>query len=857
MVFEYAAGGDMKTWITQSSQLVFLTTELAHRKFILHTLESIASSLAYIHSKIDREKICDFRRARLKSVKDGSKTQVNGRGTYRYTPPEYFFQSDAKHGRKWDVWSMGNSDISRNNGYGSEEDCSFHNNSEAAFKWIRKLEQEDSQVTQLSNLARDMLEMNPDRRIFAWEVEIELHELLNPGISGPELTEFIMQVIQEPRLPQRKDCHNVLARAKAQGRKEMEECLVKKKWVDCAPALRQCSDRSLHQNVPKHFSSLPGTFEKRKLFRRSQLLARVRDILAKLQIVEIHGMGGFGQQISPSIHYAAKLQDSKNFHVERRRKLSTRTFWVDAGNMWSVEKSNCNIGGAINMSPIPQELKDLAAAVKDWLNNPSNGPWPMVSDGLDSVEVARDCIKVLPSRESGPLIITTRDRGILADQFELQRASCVPVKTLELSDSRDMFTSRTGHTTEEDADIDALLQALPVPYMIEVMAHNIRIYQTPISTILKFCRRNPLAILQDLHGNGDREGKDDIVQMLPRGFFRSQDDSSGNKLARKSLFTLLICFSKDNIDEDLHEERYPLDERVKMQIYLGILKNHSFIQRDQAGSVLMHEITKTCLVARVETSGPFELFTLSDEALCMIYNTYQDDNNRYDDAIEFLKFAHIHALTEESQKETAELLRELAEVCENRPSGRETGHYRDNALHYAKLGLELASNARIRSVEWRLILDMSRVHTDLGKYSEARSLLKDLKAVDVRVNGTDEERKLAIRAFTQEAQQERQVLQERVWVQDRNLAAVLMRTGSIEDAVKEFELLVQRYENAFERNNSETRECAYLLRDAYVLAGRGPEADGLCGTFNPKLKKWMLTVHPLGFWYNKDHYKLI
>lgn len=161
-------------------------------------------------------KIADFGRSHLRPLAKGSETEGSlGLGTYNYHPPEYWKENgdraEEKHGRAFDVWSMGciiiEIAILIVHGWGSEKvtefrnqrrdnpkkgrpmlakryryDESFHNNWAVVEYWIRQLQIEDGSQKWKStlNVAVQMMTQSRDSRMYAWEAELDLYNIQQP-----------------------------------------------------------------------------------------------------------------------------------------------------------------------------------------------------------------------------------------------------------------------------------------------------------------------------------------------------------------------------------------------------------------------------------------------------------------------------------------------------------------------------------------------------------------------------------------------------------------------------------------------------------------------------------------------------
>ena len=359
MLFPCAKGGDMKSWLESSIDLVKVEERRDH---VYKAVQHLVSGVTYIHREIKDKvafhhdlkpgnillflesngpiwKICDFGNARLKDI-DGESgtgtahTEMNKFGTYDYRPPEYFTGPDAgkeeKHGRPFDVFSLGcvlldlatileygwsNAglpEFKRRRGEnkehlytGSEKperDYSFHNSPKVVEAWIEHLRTGGSKnFCSLLDLISLMLWNRADQRIFLWEVEMDLYEMLNPDLKEAHLQERLRALVQKSRTPLTRldNRHNPLQRAYAIPKPEWWKTILKEhNWSYSDPTTTLTLRRRTFP-VDKHFSTL-NAFEYTEDFRKNELYGR-HDIHQKIvtgfgssEHVGLHGMGGIG-----------------------------------------------------------------------------------------------------------------------------------------------------------------------------------------------------------------------------------------------------------------------------------------------------------------------------------------------------------------------------------------------------------------------------------------------------------------------------------------------------------------------------------------------------------------------------------
>ena len=243
------------------------------REYLYDTIMSLVSAVAYLHDEINGTftshhdlkphnillfgrnwKIGDLGMTRLRSLIQGSKTKRTI-GSYTYHPPECEHESVRKHGRSFDMWSLGciivelavlivygwegehldkfQKERAKNPSQpsaNSDNDDSFHNNMPVVRRWIENMTTQDgsTRFIYLMNTARAMLSMNRNARPYSWEVKICLLERHRPNELGDARLAKMRALIQPPTNPYR---HNPLVNAIDERNWDFVQCLQEKGWT--------------------------------------------------------------------------------------------------------------------------------------------------------------------------------------------------------------------------------------------------------------------------------------------------------------------------------------------------------------------------------------------------------------------------------------------------------------------------------------------------------------------------------------------------------------------------------------------------------------------------------------------------
>ncbi|KAI4144919.1 MAG: hypothetical protein L6R39_003986 [Caloplaca ligustica] len=254
------------------------------RRFLYRSIYALVSGLSFLH----REKegtitahhdlkpknilvfggdlmIADFGSSHLRPLAEGSETQRNHLGTYEYHPPEYWkddgSQARLKHGRAFDIWSMGciiikfvtlivhgweseklsdfrnqrrqNPHKTRPKVTGRDgDDCSFHNNWVVVKKWILELQVHDGSQKLKSTLsvALQMMDHTRESRLYAWEAELDLYNIQQHDDPLIKMLENGSLCVQSPQKHIPNSTQTPLHRAAHKGDKTRICELLDAKW---------------------------------------------------------------------------------------------------------------------------------------------------------------------------------------------------------------------------------------------------------------------------------------------------------------------------------------------------------------------------------------------------------------------------------------------------------------------------------------------------------------------------------------------------------------------------------------------------------------------------------------------------
>lgn len=253
LIFPFAER-NLGAWM-EKSPVQDLVKEQELQKDLYRRTFSLMAGLSFLHREIDgvitshhdikpsnilvfgRDfKIADFGHSRLRHLDQGSATTRQPLGTFDYEPPEYRKENgkpaERAHGRAFDAWSIGcviielatvivhgwdlamiekfreERRMNRNlrkryeSDHKPSKDKSFHNNPNVVRTWIRNLKYQSgnprSRVSQLLDVAENLMAEDPRSRLYTWEAELDLFLISDIHANKRRNIERISLCVQKP-----------------------------------------------------------------------------------------------------------------------------------------------------------------------------------------------------------------------------------------------------------------------------------------------------------------------------------------------------------------------------------------------------------------------------------------------------------------------------------------------------------------------------------------------------------------------------------------------------------------------------------------------------------------------------------
>lgn len=336
------ADGDMEKWMKNDPG--YLEDFASRRDYIYEIMISIVSGVAYIHKEIKGTvgfhhdlspknilhfsransktpvwKICDFGGSNLKDTMGDTGTS-HEIGTPTYAPPEFFEKNGSKHGRAYDMFSLGCIllELATILKYGWTDDGlenftqlrlqnerrdtsrhpkAYYSNMDIVKYWITRLKQDASiPFRHVLEFIEETL-VGRYQRIFAWELEIDLRWTKDPETPPNDIFGRLRDIAQAARKPTNaiSTFHNPLRRARRMDRPDEFLAILRSKgWSDNDPGSTEALHRSQQANVQEYFSTLVAPLDTSPLYGRHKENKMLEEQFALTNIIGLFGLGGIG-----------------------------------------------------------------------------------------------------------------------------------------------------------------------------------------------------------------------------------------------------------------------------------------------------------------------------------------------------------------------------------------------------------------------------------------------------------------------------------------------------------------------------------------------------------------------------------
>lgn len=254
----------------------------------------------------------------------------------------------------------------------------------------------------------------------------------------------------------------------------------------------------------------------------------------------------------------------------------TWVFWVHAGSVARLEEDYKKIAKAVRIPGWDEKDADILGIVCEWLSKESNGPWVIILDNADSLDVltapppahaasksdssagAQQIIDFLPHSPKGSILITTRNREV-ASRLVGNHKRILRVEPMDETEGVALLKSKLDAPHRED-EMRTLVRALDyMPLAISQAAAYIS-NKSPRVTIssylreLKTSNEESTGLLDEnmTESHRERERSNSIVATWQVSFQYVRQ----TKPSAARLLSLMCLFDRQGIPEALLTAQY-------------------------------------------------------------------------------------------------------------------------------------------------------------------------------------------------------------------------------------------------------------------------------------------------------------
>ncbi|KAH0558819.1 hypothetical protein GP486_004539 [Trichoglossum hirsutum] len=459
--------------------------------------------------------------------------------------------------------------------------------------------------------------------------------------------------------------------------------------------------------------------------------------------VAVAGIGGVGKS-QIAIEYCYRYRDS---HPE------ANVFWVHASNYARFKEEYKNIARELSLPGIDDPDVDTLQLVSKWLSDDINGPWLLVLDNADDMEIlfgsnsptspqqkiqgpATTLASYLPRSPNGSIIITTRDRRV--GERLANRQKPISVLPFMTADAEKLLRCKTLESDEWDrVESIELLEALGyLPLAITQAAAFVSENDITITEYLEMLRAGNSdtedILEEDLLDPGrDPEIRNSVFQTWRLSF----DQIRRQKPRAAEILSLMAVLDRQAISDALLRND---DERnVEFITAVGTLKAFSLITEERKGAIFgMHRLVQ--FSTQMWLKSKHELIKWQEKALEVV-SKHCPSNGEYENWASWRAVnPHVQAVLGYDLQTECCLLQRAAIL--NGKGWYDRAQVRYSAA-YDNMIEALAIREKILGPDNALTLDtaynLGNLYLDQDKLTEAETMYERALAGKERILGPD------------------------------------------------------------------------------------------------------------------------
>ena len=204
---------------------------------------------------------------------------------------------------------------------------------------------------------------------------------------------------------------------------------------------------------------------------REETLNTLRDLLfiQGSQKVALVGLGGMGKT-----NVALELA-----HWTKHNKPDYSVFWVPVLSAATFEQAYVEIAKVLRVQRSEEE--DLKELVRRHLSSDATGPWLLILDNADDMEMVRNMTQYLPESDGGLILVTTRSRDVALSAAD---GVIVGLHEMNLREAKGVLQKRLKDFGENAAAEELLSELNHLPLAIAQAAAYLKRNQISIAKYL-------------------------------------------------------------------------------------------------------------------------------------------------------------------------------------------------------------------------------------------------------------------------------------------------------------------------------------------------------------------------------------
>ena len=287
-------------------------------------------------------------------------------------------------------------------------------------------------------------------------------------------------------------------------------------------------------------------------------------------------------------------------------------FWVHAATLAQLDQGYRKIARKLSLPEWDDLSPDAFQIVSDWLSDEEHGPWLLVLDSADDIDLFfqngaqgpmntqhQSMSEFIPRSPLGSIVVTTRDRRVaerLAD-----RKKSIDVSLMSSSEAESLLRSKlTEELLSDPASLADLVEALEnLPLAISQAAAFMTENNMDVSEYLAAFRQDAADFLtEDL---GDHRRPSESNNSLLATWNLSFKQISKKQPRAAELLSLMSVLDRNAIPKDLLVREG--ERTIDFKRALGTLQAFSLIIAEKDGTFALHRLVQLSMGKYLEYEG--------------------------------------------------------------------------------------------------------------------------------------------------------------------------------------------------------------------------------------------------------------